>query len=63
MKENHQNDLSGSRRMLILPVFIVVVAMVIVFLAFSWSIRSVQLLLPKVLSFSAPRRRDLPGRN
>ena len=50
MKENYQMDLTRSRRMLILPVFVAIIAMVIVFLAISWSIRSAQLLLPKVNS-------------
>lgn len=51
MKEHYQMDLTRSRRMLIVPVFIVIIAMVIVFLAFSWTIRSGQLLFPKVKSF------------
>jgi len=58
MKENHQMDLT-PRRLLILPVFIAIIAMVIVFLAISWSIRSAQLLLPKVNSL----RREFAGRD
>jgi len=45
------------RRLLILPVFLVVIAMVIVFLGISWSIRAALLLLPKVKSLSEERQR------
>ena len=46
-----------SNRLLILPVYIAIIGMVIVFLAISWSIRAGQLSLPRIkslLSAAAP---------